>query len=389
MKTYNVAIIGGGASGLACAASLVKCGTKFKIAVIESCDRLGKKLAATGNGQGNISNLDMSARHFRSGNLPAVKKIACNDPYAGASLFNCICTADEKGRIYPSGRQASALTDSLLHSIDCDSVEIFLKTTVNNLEKGFKLHLSDNTVIAADFVVLCAGGKAQKQFGTDGKSYSLAEKFGHRVTELSPSLVQLKTETTHIKTLRGIRADCNVTAVVNGKTVRRERGDLIFTDYGVSGNAIFALSPVFSDSDGEISIGFLPDISMEEIICDVEKKKALGYNESDLLSGTVHNSLGRAIIKRSGANARKIAETLKDFRLKVTGTLGFDYAQVTHGGIEMGGIDDDLQSKFADKLYFAGEILDVDGDCGGYNLQWAFTSGMYVAKKIAERLKNH
>lgn len=384
-----MAVVGGGASGLACATTLLKANPEIQVAVIDACDRLGKKLAATGNGQGNISNLDMTARRYRSSNLPLVEKIACADPYDGARLFDCLFTADAKGRIYPSGRQASSLTDGFLHTLKNPRATLFLKTRVTEIFKGFKLLLSDGRTVSADVVALCAGGKAQKQFGTDGTAYALAQKFGHALTPLYPSLVQLKTDTSQIKTLRGIRADCVVTAFIDGRAVREERGDVIFTDYGVSGNAIFSLSPVFSGRTGELSICFLPDISISEIIRDVENKRALGYDENALLSGTVHNSIGRAVIKAAGRDPRKIARKLKDFRVAVTGTAGFDYAQVTRGGIDMDGVDGDLQSKYVKNLYFAGEILDVDGDCGGYNLQWAFTSGSYIAEKIMQKLKNH
>ncbi len=388
---YDVVIIGGGAAGLACAAILLKSGKKPAVCLFDANERLGKKLAATGNGQGNISNTEMTGEHFHGGNVPLVEKVACADPYAGASLFNCLFTADERGRIYPSGKQASALTDSLIKTIKLNEIA-FLGTgiKIKNVQKTEKNFIIDDEFVRHDakFLVLCTGGKAQKQFGTDGSSYSLAENFGHTFTPLYPSLVQLKTDTKYIKTLKGIRADCRVSARANGKVIKSVRGDVIFTDYGISGNAVFYISSYITDKPGaEIVLEFLPDFSFEDIEKSVSDNKSAGWETSELLSGTLHNQIGRAIIKRAGTDSvREIVKTLKNFTLPVLGTLGFDYAQVTKGGLTMSEVTDELESKIVSNLFFAGEILDVDGDCGGYNLQWAFTSGIAVADAILKRL---
>lgn len=383
MIHYDVAVIGGGASGLACAVCLAE--SKLKIALIDAGERLGKKLAATGNGQGNISNLDLSHGHYYGGNVALAEKIACINPYEGAKLFDCLFAPDEKGRIYPTGKQASALCDGLISKLKAKSVDIIYSKVIN-LEKDFKLTLESGQVITSDYVVLCIGGKAQKQFKTDGSAYTLATNLGHRLTKLYPSLVQLKTDTKYIKILKGIRSDCNVTAIVGGNPVKTVRGDVIFTDYGISGNAVFSISPHVTDKpEAVISLEFLPDISTEVIKNNLEMRKNSGQPIEELLSGTLHNQLGRAIIKRAGSDINKITQMLKNFTLEVSGTLGFDYAQVTKGGIDMRDITDELESKLVKNLFFAGEVLDVDGDCGGYNLQWAFASGKAVAQNILKR----
>ena len=259
---------------------------------------------------------------------------------------------------------------------------------VVSLEKGgqFVLRLSDGSSLTARYVVMCVGGKAQKQFGTDGSSYALARAFGHRITPLFPSLVQLKTDVAHIKTLRGIRADCNLRAVAEDGGEMSARGDVIFTDYGVSGNAVFSVSPVFAGSRGKICIGFAPGISEEELAADIRLKQSLGYERSEVLALTLNNQIGRAIVRRAGSgDAAVIAHTAKNFTLEVNGTLGFDYAQVTRGGVDMSDVNDDLESALCPGLFFAGEVLDVDGDCGGYNLTWAFASAARVAEAIAGR----
>ena len=371
MNFYDVAVIGGGAAGMACAARLSE-NKNLKIALIESADRLGKKLARTGNGQGNISNIDMTPSHYHGGGARLAGKIACGDPYEGAKLFNLVCVADERGRIYPAGKQASALVDSLKFTLQKNGVEIMLSSTVIK--------------ISAKYAVICTGGVAQPVCKSHSP-YALAQNAGHTVTEVYPSLVQLKTDTANIKQLKGIRADCAVTAINDKGQSAKARGDVIFADYGVSGNAIFSVSPVFAGAKGEISLEFLPDITQNTIENDILNKKKLGYPASELLSGTLHNQIGRAIIKRVGSdNPEKIASTVKNFTLSVTGNMGFDYAQVTRGGIKVSEISDELESKLVKNLFFAGEVLDADGDCGGYNLQWAFTSAQKVAEAILKRL---
>lgn len=383
MKKCNVAIVGGGAAGLACALTLKRNNPEISVTVIDACERLGKKLAATGNGQGNVSNANLSPKNYHGGGARLAEKICCVNYKTPLNLFNCLFEEDAEGRVYPSGRQASALTDSLVREITVLGVEVIKPVKVTKILKGFTLSLSDGQSLLADCVVLACGGAAQKQFATDGSSFALAESFGHSVTRLYPSLVQLKTQTLHVKTLKGIRVNCRVTALSDGKEIATTCGDVIFTDYGVSGNAIFKISAYVADRQNVVlSLCFLPDIPREEVERDVIKKMQAGYPESELLSGTLHNQLGRAIIKRSGANPARIADTVKNFTLNVLGTLDFDYAQVTKGGVNADEIGDDLQSKLCPKLYFAGEYIDVDGDCGGYNLNWAFTSGIHVANNI-------
>ena len=391
---YDVVIVGGGASGLACAVRLVRNTSKIKIAVIDAGERLGKKLASTGNGQGNVTNKNLSPDYYFSGRKEIVNRIALSSDRLNIEedIFHCLLKSDDCGRVYPVGKQASALVDSLLYDLRRGGVDIFLNTRVIDIDKKLNVTLSTHEKIAAEkitagFVVMCAGGKAQKQFKTDGTSYVLAQRLGHSLTRLYPSLVQLKTDTEHIKTLKGIRVDCAVKALVDGLIIAKTQGDIIFTDYGITGNAVFSVSPYIADKHGVVlSLNFLqyPD---DKIITDIEKKKNLGYPDSELLSGTLHNQLGRAVIKRcKSRDSHDICKAAKNFTLNVVGTLGFDYAQVTRGGIDMDGVTDELESKFVENLFFAGEILDVDGCCGGYNLHWAFASGYAVADSIIKRL---
>ena len=370
------------------------------VLLLERGERLGRKLSATGNGQGNVTNLAVGKTDYFSqsaqGNSRVktfLKAYGANEMLSFLESLGGLFLPDERGRVYPSGRQASAITDLLRFSLS-DNVCVRLGAYVSAVQKtknGFEVTVQETdgeNRYLADKIVLCAGGKAAKNFGTDGNGYALAKNLSHSVTPLYPSLVQLKTETGDIKGLKGLRVNgASVSAKVAGQPVANVRGDVIFTDYGVSGDAIFRLSAFVADkigkSDVSLSIDFLPDVTEEtlrETLRNRENKR--GLTDSERLCGIVNNQIGRAIVKRFGADGDDLARGVKAFSLPVTGSLGFDYAQVTKGGVRLEEVDDCLQSVFVKGLYFAGEILDVDGECGGFNLQWAFTSAKIVANAI-------
>ena len=394
MEKFKTIIIGGGAAGLFFAATV---NTKGGVLLIERQDRLGKKLSATGNGQGNLTNLQVRTTPYFSvkggGACLAKTLIDRYDEKAFCGFVRALggaTIADERGRVYPASRQASSVTDLLRYAVCSRGVQVELNAFVKKIEKksgGFVVSAGGKEYFS-ETVLLCAGGKAAKNFGTDGNGYDLAKSFGHTITPLYPSLVQLKTDTTHTKTLKGLRAaGAVVSAQVDGKTLATLKGDIIFTDYGVSGDAVFRLSAFLSGKEkgAELLIDLIPELSEEELIAALENKKtALGnLPNSEIFCGILNNQIGRAVVKRSqDGDIRKLAACAKKFALPVTGTLGFDYAQVTKGGIPVEEVDEDLQSKKAQGLYFAGEILDIDGECGGFNLQWAFSSAMTVAKAI-------
>ncbi len=385
-----MAVIGGGASGLA-AAVLMGRDTKLKIAVLERGERAGRKLSASGNGQGNISNAEISDVNYYGGGRQAAYSIISEYKDVWKELFFGRFVCDERGRIYPAGKQASALSDCLLLRLRRCGAHLFTGTKVSEITKRdvFYIKTESGDVFSAKYVILCTGGKAQKQFGTDGSAYKLAEAFGHGITKLYPSLVQLKTDTSCIKTLRGIRADVEARAILRGETLKTSRGDVIFTEYGLSGSAIFELTPAITDkTDVKIVLSFAPGFTESEIEEDIKLKKKEGYEKSELLACTLNNQIGRAVIRRCDTDdGREIAHMLKNFTLDVYGTLGFDYAQVTKGGVDMTGVKENLESKFVSGLFFAGEMLDVDGDCGGYNLTWAFASAAKVAAEIKGRYR--
>ena len=399
MKHFTTAIIGGGASGLILSTLLPK---QQNIALFERGERLGRKLSATGNGQGNVTNAHAADEEYfsfhKDGDAFAREKIKTYSNLSFAKYLQekgLLLITDERGRVYPAGRQASAITDALRFDVGNRGVEVFLQskiTDVQKTKKGFLLTAETNDgtqTFTADNVVLCAGGKAAKNFGTDGNGYALAKKFGHTITPLFPSLVQLKTDTVHTKTLKGIRVnDGLLTArLPDGKTIQVQ-GDIIFTEYGISGDAVFRISAFIAAElqSGKVAleIDFLPDFS-EQVIYDMLLSKKAVFSTlpiGELLCGMVNNQIGRAILKYANGDLKKAAASVKAFPLTALGSLGFDYAQVTKGGVRLEEVDENLQSRFVDGLYFAGEILDVDGQCGGFNLQWAYSSACTVAAAL-------
>ena len=412
MKEYAAIIVGGGASGMFCALRLAESGVK-DVLLLERNDRLGRKLSATGNGQGNVTNTAMSAEHYFSGDAGRVASVlarfGAEDLIGALSALGGIFLPDAVGRVYPASRQAASVTDLLRFALE-GRVEVRTGVRVLSARRDgalFSVRAEGGKEFRGRALVLACGGKAAPHFGTDGSGYGLARALGHTVTPLRPSLVQLKTEQTYIRGLKGVRADCAVrllpgVAAAKGMPASKGdiclRGDLLFTDYGVSGDVIFRLSAFCREGD-VLSVDFLPDCAPSAVAAAI-RGKAERYPQmrgEDLLRGIVNSAVGKCLAKYS-ANAPfsqdrgladRLAACVKDFRLPVVGSLGFDYAQVTKGGVPLGEVDDDLMSRRAEGLYLLGELLDVDGECGGYNLQWAFSCGAVAAAAVAGREYAH
>lgn len=395
MEKTEVLIIGGGASGLICAAKI----ESRSVIILERGDRVGRKLSATGNGQGNVTNENMSEEHYFSVSGNSKKRIGAmlsrfgkDDMLGFLEGLGGFFLPDSKGRIYPSGKQASAVTDLLRFTVAAQGKKIVTGAFVTDIRKsgnGYEITAKTEGGTAryyAQKVVLATGGMAAKNFGTDGNGFAIAKKLGHTVTDLFPSLVQIKTDVKHTKTLKGIRVNAAVAAISGGKEIGWAKGDVIFADYGVSGDAVFRLSAFITANKGGVtlSIDLLPEVSEEKLISLIQNKKKISLLPStELLCGILNNQVGRAVLKRADLlDPTVIAKTVKRFTLPVTGNLGFDYAQVTKGGVPLSEVTDGLESKKSAGVYFTGEILDVDGECGGYNLQWAYTSASVVASTI-------
>ncbi len=401
-KIYKTAIVGGGASGLAAAVFLSE---KFgdDVVVLEKLSRVGKKITVTGNGRGNVTNVNLSCEnyHSREGDAPAfvaraLKEFGNDDVIKFLNSVG-VFTAQENERVYPASFQASSVLDLIRLKLQNNGAEIRADFNVTDIKKGecFIISSEAGDKVFAKTVILAMGGKCQKQFGTDGAGYSLAKKMGHTVTECLPSLVQLKADVSELKALKGIRQEARLTLYDRDMPLICEKGDLLFTEFGVSGNAIFQISGYTAGVNNPIlSVEFMPDVP------DFEVSKALADKiqsapylfAEDLLTGFVNKQVGKAIVRAAGvslsekcckSHIKPVVYALKNFKIKITGTLGFNYAQVTRGGVRLREIDSStMQSRLIENLYMAGELIDVDGDCGGYNLQWAFSSAYLACKNI-------
>lgn len=398
---YPVIIIGGGFSGLILANQLQKDGINYLL--LERNDRLGKKILATGNGRGNISNEDLSLNHYHSQNQSfcdyAIKTFD-NGLIGGFFSEKGILLTSENGRLYPLSKQANAILDCLRLSILETNYRLnsYVKDITHN-GKTFEVITADNKYYAQK-VVLAVGGKSASHFGTDGSSYKLAQKFGHKLTKLYPSLVQLTTNKESVKGLKGVKENAKVTAFDGEKTLTSTYGDILFTDNGVSGNTIFYLSAYLSGTKNPyVSVDFLYQADIKECKQSlISRKNAFKTLTADtFLSGLVHSRISQKVAKSvlgedynklqykdlTDKDIDKLIYALKNTKITITGDTGFNNSQVTKGGIDTLDIDyKTMQSKLCKNLYLCGEVLDVDGDCGGYNLQWAFSSAMCAYRSI-------
>lgn len=389
----NVMVIGGGASGMMAALTASQSG-KNHVLLLERQARIGRKLLATGNGRCNLTNKNVAPSHYHGENVQfcsyALHAFGVDDTLQYFSSLGLLTVTEYGGRIYPFSDSANSVLDVLRLNLEQRSnVEIITACEVTALskKKGVFTALAGDQKYSADCAIVCAGGVAGGKLGATDLGYKLLSSFGHSRTKLYPSLVQIKTDPTFVRSLKGVRTQA---AVRYGS--EEQSGEIQFTDYGVSGPVIFELSRAISvqGANGTLLLDLLPDISEAELSkmlatrCDALPKLCM----EDLLTGILHNRLGRTMIRAAGFRLEdtcstltketiaRIAHTVKHFALPVQGVMGMDAAQVTAGGIRTEEFDErTMQSRLCSGLYACGEVLDIDGDCGGYNLQWAWSSG--------------
>ncbi len=353
---------------------------RYRVTVFERNDRLGKKLSQTGNGQGNVTNVNMGVSYYFSDDLKKVEGVLsrfdAQDTVRFFENLGGLFLPDARGRVYPASRQASAVTDLLRGELARQNIDVRLSSRITQIQPDLTVR-GENVCEKFDGVVLCAGGMAAPNCGTDGNGYELAKKLGHTVTPCTPSLVQLRCNPDAVRGLKGIRVEADLLVTRKGKEEYRVRGDVLFTESGVSGDAVFRASAYAQEGD-ILYLDFLPDV-------DGEKLRSAALKKGELLC-IVNNGLARTLTRAADGDIERACALIKTFPLTVTGTLGFAYAQVTKGGIPLFEVDENLMSKTCKNLFFAGEILNVDGACGGYNLQWAFASAHAVAEGVKKCL---
>lgn len=398
----KVIIVGGGASGLMAALTASE-RPDARVVLLERQARVGRKLLATGNGRCNLSNRNLTPKNYHGENAGfceyALSRFGPEQTLAWFRALGLLTAAEESGRVYPVSDSANSVVDVLrLALAQRENVELRAGCEVQALRKKrgkFEVVLPEET-LTGEAVIVCTGGCAGGKLGGTELGYRLLEGMGHHRTRLCPALVQLRTDTTYVRALKGVRCDARVTYRAPG-TAEERRGEVQFTEYGVSGPAIFELSRAVSvhPVPGTLLLDLLPEVSEEEVFALLEARCAgtPGWKAEELLTGFVHNRLGKTLLRSCGISfetdcsslsadtLRAVCRAVKHFAIEVKGTMGMDGAQVTAGGILTSEFRaDTMESRLYRGLYAAGEVLDIDGDCGGYNLQWAWSSGRLAGK---------
>lgn len=397
MKT---AVIGGGASGLTAAIAAARNGAE--VTIYEKMNKTGKKILATGNGRCNYTNMYMSLERFHGKSVRLAENVLnFFDRDRTIAFFEDLGIypyIDQSGKVYPNSLQSSSVLDVLRYEASRLNVEEVTDFEVVELRKSkerFSIIGKEKTYVS-DRVILCSGGKASPQLGSDGSGYEIAKTLGHKIIEPFPALVQLKLSGKFFKRLAGIRLDGAVRSFTDKETIREEEGELLFTDYGISGPPILQISRKVTEYmiKGQqvfISVDLFPNLTKANLYDILRERFAkIGYKSmEDGMVGFINKKLIPVVLMESGFDNTdkecgklnkkeiyKIIDTLKEWKFEVTGHNTWQQAQTTAGGVALTGVNPNtLESLKVKGLYFAGEVLDVDGDCGGFNLQWAWSSG--------------
>ncbi len=395
----SVMIIGGGASGLVASIAAARQGAK--VTILEHMDRVGKKLLSTGNGRCNMTNMVMGNGCYRCTQEGFPMEVIGRFPVSDTLAFFHdlgVITKNKNGYIYPHPGQASAVLDCLRLEAACLGVQVVTGCGIRSLRgaRGAFTAVADGESYHSDTLVLAAGSQAAPSTGSDGSGYTLARSFGHSLIPPLPALVQLRCAGNYFKQLAGVRCEARVSLASEGERLADDLGELQFTDYGISGIPVFQVSryaavALAKKKKVTAVLDFMPSKTYGEVVRLVKQRQERlgGRPAGEFLTGAVHKKLAAVFYKMLGISTqRTVAEEgkdafvrlpglIKEFAIEVTATNSFAQAQVCCGGIDTREVDPvSLESKLVPGMYFAGEILDVDGICGGYNLQWAWSTGM-------------
>lgn len=382
MKNYNTIIIGCGASGVMCALSS-KCD---QIAVIDACTKPAKKIMVTGNGRCNLTNINLNSSFYNQNIDKYLSKFSVNNTLKFFSDLGLEYYNDEEGRVYPISNSAKSVVDVLVNNLE-NKVDIFCEQKVieiNLKDDKFEI-LTDKESFSCKKLVIASGGNTL---------INEIEKLGIKTSKFIPSLVALKCNNVK-KDLNGIKVSNVKVTVSNGKETKSEKGEVLFKESGLSGIVIFNLSSLFArnkEFKGKIEIDLFPDLPVNKLVDKLKERKNLNVVMSKYFVGMFQNSLASEILNRAKINTNLISSKLNDTQIQelanIIKNLSFnvvdcyDNNQVYSGGVELTELGENLMSKNINNLYFCGEVCNVDGVCGGYNLQWAWTSGRIVGENI-------
>ncbi|MDD4700459.1 MAG: aminoacetone oxidase family FAD-binding enzyme [Oscillospiraceae bacterium] len=404
----DVIVVGAGAAGMAFSILAKRQNPNLEILLIESRDRVGKKLITTGNGRCNITNSDYDIMRYHGKNPQFANSALSGFPPAKQAEFfsslGVLVDFEQDGRAYPLSGQASSVVDALRFALDELGVEVLTSTSVNKIKKSdnaFIVNTEGNDYYCHSVVIACggiAGGKLGNESG-----YTLLKSLGHLILERRPSIVQIRTDLTFVKQLKGIKVTGNVSVLDNGNKLKTEFGEILFCEYGLSGPAILQLSRLISfNQTSEISLDFVPAYSEFDLVkMMLIRKSDLSLRPvSEFFTGFLNKRLGQVIAKYCEIDIRELvsdlttkeiavlAHTIKEFRIAAIGTTGMSNAQVTAGGADTDQFfDTTLMSKKTKGLFAIGEVLDIDGDCGGFNLSWSWASANAAANGVCKYIK--
>ena len=398
----TIVIIGAGASGML-AALTAKEEADRRVILLERQQRIGRKLLSTGNGRCNLTNTGAALSNYH-GEQPefakyALERFSPQDTLDYFAALGLMTVEEYGGRVYPLSNSANSVLDVLRFAIERAGIELHCACPVKTVRRqGNRFAVvTEEESFAADKLIVACGGAAGAKLGGVSDGYALLGSLGHKRTSIYPALVQLTTEPDYPRALKGVRADAALTLLSGERVLARSAGELQFTEKGVSGPAVFDISRAAAKG-GEglkLSIDFFRTMDDNVLIGWLLRRRASLPDQlcAELFTGMLHNRLGRMLVKYCGFNPnaplsslcdsdlRHAAKGGKDFVLPVRGTEGFDSAQVTAGGMKTAQFDPKtLESRLVPGLYACGEVLDIDGDCGGYNLQWAWASGRLAGR---------
>ena len=400
----DIAVIGGGAAGLFFAICAKKVNPDISVVIYEARDRVGKKIAVTGNGRCNISNSNILPENYHGDRELAAKCLEAFNFNSQAEFFEELGVPfkSEDDKVYPRSLQASSVVDALRFKAEELGVLIRVSSAVETVKRDGEIFICNTKENSEKYrcVVVATGGKAGGKLG-DESGYNILKSLGHKIEPLFPSIVQLKTDNTLVRQLKGIKVD----AVVNMSSslgARQEFGEVLFCDYGLSGPPILQVSRLAMGEHPIITLDIVPDYEKEQLVDMLLKKVSLYPDRplSELFTGLLHKRIGQVVIKSCGfslelkfselreADVMLIVDRLKAMRFEVLGTTGFENAQVTVGGASTAQFFQNLMSKKAKGLFAIGEVLNVDGDCGGFNLAFAWSSGFVAANAAVSYLSD-